>query len=387
MNTSVATALSNLPLPSPASNFEYSISNLNVPVRQSKSGGPILAERAETIGKNRFYVSLTYQRFLFDRQDDLDLHNISTVFPVSLSGMSGLPPTTGVLTAAAFFDLAIEQVTAYFTYGLTDRIDASYAVPVINSTLRVRPSASLSIPGTGSINVPVLAQQWIGASSTGLGDQTFRVKARFLERRRLSLAAVNELRIPVGDEFNYHGAGAAGVKSFLVASSSVKVSPNFGKGNSKPSPRPSFTLAPHLNVGYLWNGSSYLASRDLSEKRRLPGQIFYAAGLDADVSPHLTAAVDVLDQIVIHGQRAFIRSFTENGVGYTSVYTPNVTRHEVSASAGFKARLFRGRPDAKGFVRDLVLVANVQFRLNDTGLRARVVPFFGISYTFGVKEP
>jgi hypothetical protein len=44
----------------------------------------------------------------------------------------------------------------------------------------------------------------------------------------------------------------------------------------------------------------------------------------------------------------------------------------VEASVGGKVRLFR----------NLVATGNVLFKLNDSGLRAKVVPLGGISYSF-----
>ena len=49
-----------------------------------------------------------------------------------------------------------------------------------------------------------------------------------------------DLRLPTGDEKNLLGTGAPGVQPFLVWSG------NYG------------VVAPHLNAGYQWNGSSVL---------------------------------------------------------------------------------------------------------------------------------
>src|SRR2546422_5665887 len=56
-NIALATQLLALPLPSPASGFTYSFdSSLGVFTRTTQSFGPILTERAETIGKKKFTV-------------------------------------------------------------------------------------------------------------------------------------------------------------------------------------------------------------------------------------------------------------------------------------------------------------------------------------------
>src|SRR5262249_23215423 len=55
-NTALASQLTSLPIPSPASGFTYTFDkSLGVYTRSAQSLGPILAERAETIGKGKFY--------------------------------------------------------------------------------------------------------------------------------------------------------------------------------------------------------------------------------------------------------------------------------------------------------------------------------------------
>jgi hypothetical protein len=180
------------------------------------------------------------------------------------------------------------------------------------------------------------------------------VKAKLLKQGGLALAIASDFRIPIGDEFNYHGAGAYGIKPFVIASLTTK------------------SVSPHINAGYQWNGKSFLGSADALTKERLPGQLFYTVGAEASLSRKLTAAFDLLDQIIIHGRRTFIHTETSGGASFSSVRFPNETRHEVNASAGVKV----------GLTENFVLTANLLFRLNESGLRSRVVPLVGVSYLF-----
>src|SRR5262249_31727035 len=80
-NSAMARQLTSLPLPSPASGFVYTFDRtLGVYTRSTKSLGPILAGRAETIGKDRFVAGLAYQHFSFNSIDGLDLHDVPVVF-------------------------------------------------------------------------------------------------------------------------------------------------------------------------------------------------------------------------------------------------------------------------------------------------------------------
>jgi hypothetical protein len=371
LNSAIAAELSNLPEPSPASAVQYRPDlRLGVPVPFAQSLGPILTERAETLGRNRFFMAFTFQRFQFDREDDLDLRSIHTAFPLTIpaGAVPQLPISiSGLVTADAYVSLNISQTTTYFTYGLTDWLDVYYAIPIVTSTLDVQVAGNLQVPSLGFTST-VIPTQWVRGSSTGLGDQTLRMKAQFLNRKAASMAFATEFRLPTGDEFNYHGAGAFGVKPTLIASFSWK------------------SVSPHLNAGYQWNGSSFLASRDASQKQPLPPQASLAAGFDAAVSPRMTAVFDVLDQIVFHGPRAFLSSFEDSGQTYLETTFPNKTRHEMSASAGFKALLLK-HPAGALAGQELVLTANAEFRLNRAGLGARVVPLIGLSYIFGGAAP
>jgi hypothetical protein len=343
-----------LPVPSPASALQYTFDpQLGVYVPSPQSHGPILTERAETIGKDKFFFAVTYQRFQFDRLDQLDLRNISFRIPVQLpGGVFGPNPVVGAIDTSSSISLIVSETTAHFTYGVTRWLDVSYALPIVTSSLEFSTQATFGvIPGQPIFTLP---QASVKQTATGLGDGIARAKAKLLEQGGLTLAVAGDVRIPTGDEFNYHGAGAYGVKPFLIASFTTK------------------HVSPHLNAGYQWNGKSFLASSTLTEKERLPGQAFYSVGADSSLSPRVTVAFDVLDQIIIHGRRTFVGSQIIDGSAYTLLNFPNQTRQELNAAAGFKARL----------VGDVVLTGNLLFRLNDSGLRSRVVPLLGVSYLF-----
>jgi hypothetical protein len=348
LNSAVATALSNLPVASSASALRYTFDpQLGVYVPSPQSLGPILTERAETIGKDKFFVSLTYQRFQFDHLDQLDFGSVNFQIPVQLPG--AIP---GVIDTNSALSLTISQTTAQFTYGVENWLDVSFALPVVTSSLQFSTQATVSVlPNTPIFFLP---QSSVKQSSTGLGDGLARIKAKLLEHRGFTLGIAGDVRVPTGDEFNYHGAGAYGVKPFLIGSLTRK------------------NVSAHINAGYQWNGKSFLGSSTGMEKERLPGQLFYATGVEASISPRFTAAFDLLDQIIINGRRTFLETETVGGTTFNTVTFPNLTRQELNASAGFKARL----------VGDVTLTGNLLFRLNDAGLRSRVVPLIGISYLF-----
>lgn len=351
INSAVGTSLSNLPTASSASAVRFTFDpELGVYAPSAQSLGPILTERAETIGKDKYFFAVTFQRFQFDRLDQVDFRRVRLAIPFEIPAGGVIPfPIPGVVDADASLNLTVAQTTAHFTYGVTHWLDASYAFPIVTSTLRFSAGATFRelLSGQAVLTLRVRTQE---ASSTGLGDGVVRVKARVLDRSGLAVSVATDVRLPTGDEFNFHGAGAYGVKPFVIASFTRK------------------SISPHLNAGYQWNGKSVLASPLANEPQQLPGQVFYTGGIEAAVSPRVTLAFDILNQVVIHGRRSFVKAA---GV-YTVLDFPNQTRQESSAAIGVKAQL---RPS-------LIMTGNLLFRLNDSGLRARVVPMVGLSYSF-----
>lgn len=354
LNASTAAQLSNLPIPSPASSYSYYYDRTSGSMqRRIQSHGPVLTERAETIGKGSFFVALTYQRFLFDRLDDVNLGGVEIDVPLTNPIADLSAPIQGIVHLSGSVSMSISQVTAHFTMGLTPWLDVSYAFPVVSSSLSVRAGGTLR-SASGGQTLVTLPTQLIEASSTGLGDGVVRAKARLFSKGNLGVALASDVRLPTGDELNYHGAGAYGVKPFVIVSFRSRA------------------ISPHFNGGYQWNGKSFLASPNANEKRSLPGQLFYSAGFDSGLFPKLTASFDLLDQIIIDGERSLLKPLETSAGSLTVLSFQRLSRHELNAAAGVKVQV---QPH-------VVLTANLLFRMNQTGLRARVIPLAGLAYVF-----
>src|ERR1700756_5144864 len=73
LNAEIGTQLSQLPFASPASGFIFTFNrSLGVVSQQVENFGPILTERAETVGRHKLFVGLSYQYFNFDQVDGVD---------------------------------------------------------------------------------------------------------------------------------------------------------------------------------------------------------------------------------------------------------------------------------------------------------------------------
>src|SRR5678815_4210563 len=83
--TALTGQIVSLPLPAPASGFTYQFdAGLGVFTRSTSTFGPILSERADTIGVHRVSFGFAYQRLAFDSIENIDLDSVPAVFtPVS----------------------------------------------------------------------------------------------------------------------------------------------------------------------------------------------------------------------------------------------------------------------------------------------------------------
>jgi hypothetical protein len=354
--------LAAVPLPSPASGFTYEFdSALGVFQRTSQSFGPILSERAETIGGGRFTFGFTFQNFTFDSIEGLDMDNIPAVFthdnPVAGTGRDDLVTTVNSINAE------VNQFTAFISYGLTDRLDLSLAIPMVSTDLTVTSAASVQRIGTTNPEVHFfrLYDDSVGdhrtftafGSASGIGDLTLRLKGRIAS----SMAFGFDVRVPTGDEENLLGVGAPGVRPFVVLS------------------RSSRAFSPHINIGYLWNGSSVLGGDPATgQSADLPDQVTYVVGADFGVSQRFTFVLDVIGNYLIDAPRLHTSEFLAlNGTSrFPTVSFTEESYNLLSGAVGFKVNV----------VENLLVDVNLLFNLDDNGLRDKITPLIGFEYAF-----
>ena len=417
LNTAVGTELTLLPLASPASGIVYTFDrSLGVLTASTEDFGPILSERAQTIGRHKWNLGLSFQRFDFHTLDGADMKSLPAVFshvddnndvPGSTTNCTTNPqgPTdsnTGlcgfvrdVISTTNRISLRVNQFTSFVTYGLTNRLDLSLALPIVNVRMNVTSDATIvdnahsgdhqfkkpgcGLPSSqGQALLPACANQsfFNTRNATGIGDIVLRGKYTVWRGERAGLAFGADLRLPSGDDQNFLGAGTVGFKPFAVFSYRAR-------------------LSPHVNVGYEVNGDSILAG-DITQgtSAHLPNQFIYVAGADfVVVNKRLSATFDLIGQRVFDAGRvsrtnkSFLGACAPAGLGpgdpgyctqpaptsQAPTLTPTRSSFNItSAAIGVKLRA-AGR---------LLLIGHILVKLDEGGLRSPIVPLVGLSYTF-----
>lgn len=371
MDIALTSQLTAVPVPSPASGFTYKFDPATGTfVRSTRSFGPILTDRGETIGRGRIAFGATLQHFSFDELDGVSLSNVPAVFRhdayQTTGGRSDVIATENAITAS------VTQFTGAFTYGITDRVDISVAVPLVQTSLSLVSNATIERVGTGADSgihyfldptAPgghgTTHQFFSSGQASGVGDILLRAKGSVFHASGKALAAGLDVRLPSGDERNLLGSGAMGVRPFVALSAAM--------GGA----------TPHVNVAYQWNGQTLLAGDVRAGlKGNMPDQVYASAGSDFSVSPRMSIVADVIAQRFVNSPRLVTFPFDATGPAGSAAL--NDLRFETasfwtsSGAVGLKTNV----------ASRLLLDFNLRFALNHAGLTDRVTPLIGMEWAF-----
>ena len=371
VNIALTSQLAAIPLPSPASGFTYRFDpSTGTFQRSTRSFGPILADRGETIGKGRIAFGFSHQYFSFDHLDGVPLASVPAIFTHdNFEAGGGRADVVGTMNTIV---ANVTQFSGALTYGISDRFDLSLAVPVVRTKLSLMSNATIHRVGTGtSVDVHYFPDQnaiggfgdthqfFAEGTAAGLGDLVVRGKATVLREGARALAAGVDVRLPTGDERNLLGSGALGIKPFAAFSTS------FG------------AFAPHVNIGYQWNGESVVAGDIRADtKADLPDRFLYALGSDLSLNDRFSIVVDLTGQRVLDSPRLLTRTTTVTGPS-GSVTLPDIRFESASywvnsGALGFKANL----------ATKLLINFNLRFGIGENGLADRVAPLLGFEWAF-----
>ena len=174
--------------------------------RASTSFGSFFTERSLTGGRGQSAVGVSLRTAGFRSLDGRDLRDGQFLTTANQFRDEAQPFDLETLT----LELESRVLTFTGTFGVTDRLDVSAAVPIV----------SLSMTGNrvNTYRGDRVVQATADASASGLGDVAVRAKYGVLNGRSGGVAIAGELRLPTGHEEDLLGAGATTVSALLVGS-------------------------------------------------------------------------------------------------------------------------------------------------------------------------
>jgi len=251
-----------------------------VPVETRDSLGPLLAERATTLGAGKIDLAFSASRIEYDSLDGTDLDSIVLDFPHDdCCTAPGGPPPDGrisgfeqdVVEVRINSKLSYDVYALFANYGINERWDVGIVVPVLSVEARAQAHAEVIDVAGGGVHSfftqRELQDSTTGGEETGLGDVIVRTKYNFVRDQGATpdMAVLLQITTPTGDEEKLLGSGETRYKLGYIASK------QYG------------SYGPHFNVAYeAATGPDYLDN------------LSYSAGCDFRLSSKFTAGVDVL---------------------------------------------------------------------------------------------
>jgi len=341
-----------------------------VPERTSTSAGAIFAERAATLGNGRLLVGISRTSFSFATLRGVSMHDIQLTFthqnvnfPGCTAAVGGDCSKYGIPVvendAMAFrlsMDLDVAVTPLYVTYGVTDRMDVSVVVPLVQANFRGESNAQiLPFGGTtathyfaGTPQNPVLSasRQSLG-SAAGLGDVDVRGKFNLRQNPNADVAVLLDMRFPTGGTADLLGSGKFTGRVLGIVDTHIG------------------PFSPHINAGYLYHAGEQQNDAVLG-----------TVGFDQLMGPRWTLAADLVSALqvgdsklvlpgVVTYESPFRRSLNPTNI-------PSTRDDIVDGSFGVKVAP----------ARNTIIVLNALFPLNRGGLRPNLAYTVGLERTF-----
>jgi len=358
LETSIARTVGSTPISATSSGTTYTLVG-GLPVPSSSSPGPIFGERAQTLGKGRFFLGGYVTGLNFTTLNGNPLDNVTFNFGhqnVDPDSVYGDPNFENDHIAV---NMALELNTTSFylnaTWGMLDFIDIGVAVPFVRTTMSGTATAQIMPFGNSTIhnfggdpaNPIMRSTTAVDGSASGIGDVVGRLKVNLGQSKKLGAALLAEARFPTGNEDDLLGAGFTSVRVMAVGSA------QFGD------------FSPHLNLGYLSRSSN-----DVNDA------VWTAVGFDHRMTGWATVAADLLGSWQVGGTKQTLPGdliYTtplDRRIQSTSV--PNRSEDLLNLSLGMKFRVRGGA----------ILVVNGIAPLKESGMQPDFIWTAGLEGAF-----
>jgi hypothetical protein len=320
-------------------------------VRQAGVAGPIVGERAETIGAGQVNVAMSFAYVALASIDGRALDGLvnrprvngqTLVFPIPKGTTLADGRVTTFLPVRVVADLDVRAaiLSPSVTYGLTPDLDVNLTVPLLRTSLGVSTRARAPDPRFAQFALPrgtafPVEDQSLSDDAEGIGDVL--VRAKYVLRRGdwVDAAAALGLSVPTGRQRDLQGTGATRLQPALVLS-------HVFAGR----------LEPLVNVGV-----------DIPANDAARSIVEWAVGGTYQALDRLSMSLVFLGRNELAAQSAPIP---------TPFFFQITRADQYDASVGCRWR----------FADAGLLGVNAIVPLNDAGLRARVIPTLDLEYAF-----
>jgi hypothetical protein len=360
----IGSQVSIFPLGSSSGGFTYGYNAaLGTFSRTTETFGPAFAERAETIGKGKFAFGLNYEHAKYNSLDGRDLETGQIKFNLLHQRLT--PPSFvegDVIQSAILMTLKSDTAVFLVNYGITNKLDVGFAVPVVHVSMDLTYRAEILAFATGVVSPAThlfpngTKKQDFNTtgSASGVGDVLVRGKYKLFDSAKGGVAAGLDVRLPSGDEANMLGSGATQTEVFFIGSGV--------SGNA----------SPHINIGYTFSKGGSNPS----------DQVNYVGGTEIRVNPKVTVVGDLIGRTLRSSLRLSDASVPHTYQQGAAAPIEQTTLQTIALSPGSLTSAFAAIGVKANPWRNLLVSGHLLFPLNDSGLRSGVTPVVGFDYSF-----
>lgn len=320
---------------------------LHVPIRRSRSFGPMFAERPFTTGKGKLNVGAAFQHTTFSSVGGRPLTEIES----SVTYGAG-----DVYRRTSSLDVQLDRTIVSATYGLHNKVDVAAIVPFGSAGVS---GFAFYYQRVNSVEDTVRNDS--SGSSFGIGDILVRTKVALIASDSFDAAAAVDIRLPTGDPEKLLGTGSTQARVLFIGGTTLG------------------SVNPHFNVGYTFGGQGMVFGEDEDNEgdpelitRQASEEFNYTAGVDVAVTARLTIAGDIIGRVVRNSAGMEYSDSGPSGDREIRLEIMPGTVHKLLGAVGAKISVGGA----------WLLTGTVLFPLSDNGIRPAVTPVIGFERAF-----
>ncbi len=370
LNSLIASNISSFPLSSTVAGVTFDISAGEV-IRTVGSLGPIFAETAITLGKNKVNLGFNFTHLNLSRLRGMPTKDIRFTFThldIGIPGLGDSRNESDVLDL--YLDLGIDAniYAAFATFGITDHFDIGIAIPIVNVNLSgnatgIVQSFTFAAPdsvanhqfGEDPLNPELEKVISYDERATGIGDIALRMKFNFAHSSALTMAALLDIRLPTGSKKDFFGTGKPNTRFAWIISKKIG------------------DFSPHLNIGYESRGADFDSDElefALGFDQKLLSGLTIAAGFNGEIDLNQSESIELFPGSIQIVDRPDPQSRNKRNIDLSNIPERD---NDNTFNMTFGIRWAASE--------QFLLLGNVILSLNDGGLRPIVAPTIGLSAT------